>query len=160
MLFDLRGRGRRRAVPGIYLFLAILMGGGLIFFGIGGNVSGGLFDALSDRSNNSADSGFQKRPDTAKNGAVAQPASAPAQAAYLKVQVEELAGPKYSDPNTGALTDDGKQKFPAVETTWDKYVKLNPDPVDLTVATRMAFLYESLATWAKAAGAWDAYLST
>ena len=42
MLFDLRGRGRRRSVQTIYVALAVLMGGGLIFFGIGGSVSGGL----------------------------------------------------------------------------------------------------------------------
>ena len=46
MLFDLRGRGRRRAVKIIYLGLAILLGGGLVFFGVGGNVQGGLFDAF------------------------------------------------------------------------------------------------------------------
>src|SRR6266480_2948522 len=49
MLFDLRGRGRRRTVQAIYLTLAVLMGGGLIFFGVGGNVGGGLFDALGLR---------------------------------------------------------------------------------------------------------------
>ena len=38
MLFDLRGRGRRRTVQVIYLSLAILMGGGLVLFGIGGDV--------------------------------------------------------------------------------------------------------------------------
>ena len=46
MLFDLRGRGRRRTVQTIYLTLAVLMGGGLVLFGIGGSVSGGLFDAV------------------------------------------------------------------------------------------------------------------
>ena len=34
MLFDLRARGRRRAIKVIYLFLAVLMGGGLVFFGL------------------------------------------------------------------------------------------------------------------------------
>src|SRR5437899_5030916 len=46
MLFDLRGRGRRRTIQTIYVALAVLMGGGLVFFGIGGNTSGGLFDAF------------------------------------------------------------------------------------------------------------------
>jgi hypothetical protein len=45
MLFDLRGR-RRRAVQATYLMLAVLMGGGLVLFGIGGDVSGGLLDAF------------------------------------------------------------------------------------------------------------------
>jgi hypothetical protein len=49
MLFDLRGR-RRRAVQATYLLLALLMGGGLVFFGIGGDVSGGLFDAFGERN--------------------------------------------------------------------------------------------------------------
>ena len=48
MLFDLQGK-RRRVVQVMYLGLAILMGGGLVFFGIGGDVSGGLFDAFSER---------------------------------------------------------------------------------------------------------------
>src|ERR671914_482748 len=48
MLFDLQGK-RRRVVQATYLTLAVLMGGGLVLFGIGGDVSGGLFDAFSDR---------------------------------------------------------------------------------------------------------------
>ncbi len=47
MLFDLRGRGRQRTVKVIYLLLAVLMGGGLVLFGIGGNTSGGLIDAIT-----------------------------------------------------------------------------------------------------------------
>ena len=54
MLFDLRGR-RRRAVQATYLTLAVLMGGGLVLFGIGGDVSGGLFDAFSGNSSNTTD---------------------------------------------------------------------------------------------------------
>jgi hypothetical protein len=45
MLFDLRGR-RRRAVQVTYVMLAFLMGGGLVFFGIGGGTAGGLLDAF------------------------------------------------------------------------------------------------------------------
>jgi hypothetical protein len=52
MLFDLRGR-RRRAVQVTYLTLAVLMGGGLVLFGIGGDVSGGLFDAISGKGSGS-----------------------------------------------------------------------------------------------------------
>ena len=51
MLFDLQGK-RRRVVQATYLTLAVLMGGGLVLFGIGGDVSGGLFDAFSERSGN------------------------------------------------------------------------------------------------------------
>ena len=47
MLFDLRGRGRRNTIKVIYIMLAFLMGGGLVLFGIGGNTSGGLVDAIT-----------------------------------------------------------------------------------------------------------------
>ena len=41
MLFDLRGRGRRRTVRVIYIGLAVLIGLGLVGFGIGGGFGGG-----------------------------------------------------------------------------------------------------------------------
>jgi hypothetical protein len=60
MLFDLRGR-RRRAVQVTYLMLALLMGGGLVLFGIGGDVSGGLVDAFRGGGGPSGDSALRDR---------------------------------------------------------------------------------------------------
>jgi hypothetical protein len=57
MLFDLRGRGRQRTVKGIYLLLAVLMGGGLVLFGIGGNTNGGLVDAITGNGSSSSQTG-------------------------------------------------------------------------------------------------------
>src|SRR5688572_30995931 len=63
MLFDLRGR-RRRAVQVTYLMLALLMGGGLVLFGIGGDVSGGLVDAFKGGGGGSTtDSALEDRVD-------------------------------------------------------------------------------------------------
>jgi hypothetical protein len=62
MLFDLRGR-RRRLVQAIYLMLALLMGGGLVLFGIGGDVSGGLLDAFKSGGGPSGDSALRDRID-------------------------------------------------------------------------------------------------
>ena len=64
MLFDLRGRGRRRTIKIVYITLALLMGGGLVLFGIGGGgaMSGGLVDAITGSSG--GDTGaerFEKR---------------------------------------------------------------------------------------------------
>ena len=50
MLFDLRSRGRRRAVRVIYVGLAVLMFGGLVLFGVGaGNGLGGLLNAFTNQ---------------------------------------------------------------------------------------------------------------
>ena len=47
MLFDLRSRGRRRTVQAVYLGLAIILGGGLVLFGVGaGNGFGGLLELV------------------------------------------------------------------------------------------------------------------
>ena len=54
MLFDLRDPRRKNVIRVIYATLAVLMGGGLILFGIGGEVSGGLFDGLGIGSGNSS----------------------------------------------------------------------------------------------------------
>jgi hypothetical protein len=62
MLFDLRGR-RRRAVQGTYLLLAMLMGGGLVLFGVGSNVSGGLLDAFKGGGGPSGDTALNSRID-------------------------------------------------------------------------------------------------
>ena len=56
MLFDLRSPRRRVAIKFIYGTLAVLMGGGLIFFGIGSDASGGLSEVFGGGN---ADSGFE-----------------------------------------------------------------------------------------------------
>ena len=55
MLFDLRSRGRRRTVQGVYLGLAVLMFLGLVLFGVGaGNGIGGLLNAFTGQGSSSA----------------------------------------------------------------------------------------------------------
>ena len=72
MLFDLRGR-RRRAVQATYLMLAVLMGGGLVLFGIGGDVSGGLFDAFSERGGGGNGNARSRSASTAREAGGGEP---------------------------------------------------------------------------------------
>ena len=72
MLFDLRGSGRRTTVKVVYVTLAILMGGGLVLFGIGGSVSGGLIDAITQSDSTSA-TGDERVPEARRRGASARP---------------------------------------------------------------------------------------
>jgi hypothetical protein len=138
MLFDLRGRGRRRTVQVIYLSLAILMGGGLVLFGIGGATSGGLFDAISGDSNtNSGTDALERTATTAQAATAADPQDAAAWAALVKARFQ-LAGTNDGvDPNTGAFTAAGKRRLRSVEQAWDRYVALDPNPPDDTVAGYM-----------------------
>src|SRR3954452_14085178 len=75
MLFDLKGK-RRRVVQGTYLALAVLMGGGLVLFGVGSNVSGGLGDLFKGGSGeDSAEKALHKKVDQANKTLQTQPSN-------------------------------------------------------------------------------------
>ena len=143
MLFDLRGRGRRRTVQVIYLSLAILMGGGLVLFGIGGATSGGLIDAIQGGSGGSTSGSdtFQKRVDALEKQTTANPnnARAWAQLAGLRFQLA-TTGANY-DQATGQYTAKGKTELRAASDAWQRHLKLSPEKPDATVANQMVQAY-------------------
>ena len=135
MLFDLRARGRKRTIQVIDLGLAILMGGGLVLFGIGGEVQGGLFDAFSEESEGGdVSEQIQERLDAVEQRVAQNPqdAAALAELARLRFQAAEL------DPATGAFTEQGLVQLRRAEQAWDRYLALEPDEPDADVAAVMA----------------------
>src|SRR5947209_20104114 len=103
MLFDLRSRGRRTTVRGIYLTLAILMGGGLILFGVGTGVGGGgLLNAFSGSGGGNAKPVVSQ----AEKDALAATRQRPtdSQAWSQLVQAYDSAAKQDFNPNTGAFT--------------------------------------------------------
>src|SRR4051812_38949165 len=104
MLFDLRGAGRRRAVQGIYLALAILMGGGLVLFGIGGNVSGGLLDAVKGDGSGGGSNTFEKRVEQLETKVRTNPADAAAWVALARARYQETSTGENYDQATSSFT--------------------------------------------------------
>src|SRR5437764_6580849 len=101
MLFDLRGRGRRTTVRGVYLALAILMGGGLILFGVGTGVGGGgLLNAFGGGNGNSKPVVSQAQKDAL--AATRQRPNDP-QAWSQLVQAYDAAAKQDYNPSTGAF---------------------------------------------------------
>jgi hypothetical protein len=145
MLFDLRGRGRRRTVQVIYLSLAILMGGGLVLFGIGGATSGGLFDAFTgDNSRSSSGTEALERTVTSATAATqANPQDAKAWARLVRARFQLAGADEGVDENTGVFTAKGKRRLRGVEQAWDRYIALNPDPPDDVAATYMVQAFSS-----------------
>ena len=148
MLFDLKGR-RRRVVQGTYLLLAILMGGGLVFFGIGGDVSGGLFDAFSDRSS-SGNSIVEDRIDENEEKLETDPKDAAA--------LKELARDWYQLATqeadaTGAFSDEGKERLAESDQAWAQYLDLDPKNPDASLAALMVNVYSPTALNKPAEGA-------
>ena len=141
MLFDLRGRGRRRAVKAIYLSLAILMGGGLVLFGIGSDQQGGLFDAFSDENSGggSATESLDKQIEAALTKTQANPNDADAWAA-LAVARFRRAGID-GQLEDGTYTDGGKRRLGLAAAAWERHLALEPKKVDVRAANLMVQAY-------------------
>ena len=144
MLFDLRGRGRRRAVQAIYLGLAVLMGGGLVFFGIGGGTNGGLFDAINGNgSSSSGNQVFEKRVKAADKTVLVNPKDAAAWYTLAKAHLQLSGVGDNFDANTSAYTASGKKELRLAARAWTKYVALRKSP-DPNLATLMVNGYIGL----------------
>lgn len=142
MLFDLQSRNRRTFVKIIYVGLAVLMGGGLILFGIGtGTGGGGLFDAFTGggSSTGAQVSSLEKR---AAREVRADPQSAKAWAdlTRARIQTAGLSGnyDQTANQGQGQFTKDGLAKLQQASTAWHRYLVLNPRHPDATLAQMVA----------------------
>jgi hypothetical protein len=155
MLFDLRSRGRRTTVRGVYLALAILMGGGLILFGVGTGVSGGgLLNAFSGggTSQNSVVSSAERN---AEKAVKAHPNSASAWASLLQARwtTATTAGSGFNS-STGAFTAQGQKELKLLTQDWQKYISLTKSP-SAENGTLVAEAYGALGQYGQAADTWE-----
>src|SRR4051812_44016008 len=149
MLFDLRGRGRRRTVQAIYLTLAILLGGGLVLFGIGGSVSGGLFDAIGltggSGGGSSANEQLQKQEKAALRRTRANPRDEVAWVTLTRVRYQQAGQGDNFDQATGAFTGGGRKELRQAAQAWDSYLALEPNPPDANLAALMIQAFSPVA---------------
>lgn len=140
MLFDLQSRGRKNVVRVIYLWLAILLGGGLVLFGIGTGVDGGgLVDIFDSGEDTSAQ---VSRAETRANRAVRLSPNDPqawADLARARYQTAGL-GTNY-DSTTNTFTESGREKLETAVAAWQRYLSLDPARPDPTLARLMASAY-------------------
>src|SRR3954449_9477231 len=159
MLFDLRSGARRRTVKIVYLGLALLMFVGFVGFGIGSSgLSGSIGDLIRDNGGggNSATDANERlaaQARSAEAAAKASPTDAAKWAAAAQARVRlSVVGDNF-DSNTGDYTAAGKRQLAAASANWDKYIALNPKPVDERLAKQMAQAFVSLNQPAKAVSA-------
>ena len=153
MLFDLRGRGRHRTVQIVYTTLAVLMAAGLILFGVGSGLAGGLIDAINgdSGSSNSGNSSLTKQADTLQKRAQQNPQDANTWARLARTKYQLAASTV--DQNTGQLSADGRKDLAAAGVAWDRYLALNPEKPDPATAAVMVQAFIQLNQAAKAADA-------
>ena len=121
-----------------YLTLALLMGGGLVFFGIGGDVSGGLFDAFSERGGGgNGNEAIEKRIDANEKRAAA--GSEPAMKELVR-DYYQLATTQ-TDPSATGFPDDAKDELAKAGTYWTRYLRTTEKP-DASLARVALQIYD------------------
>jgi hypothetical protein len=154
MLFDLRGRGRRRTIKVIYTSLAVLMGGGLIFFGVGGT-GVGLFNN-NDNSSGGGSSNLQAKAVSRAEATVKKnPTEAAAWAALVRARINRAND--FSNANSTSFSRKGIAQLQGADRAYARYLALKPKVVDPKLARRMANVYDpsALNQPAKAVQAWE-----
>jgi hypothetical protein len=152
MLFDLRGRGRRRTIQIVYATLAILMASGLILFGVGSGLAGGLIDAINDKGGGAAgNSALQKQADTLQTRVQRNPQDAATWGRLARTQFQLAAGT--IDQTTGQYSKEGRQALAKAGTSWGRYLALSPEKPDPAIAALMVQAFIQLGNAARAADA-------
>jgi hypothetical protein len=145
MLFDLRGGGRRKVVQVTYVFLAVLIGGGLVLFGIGGSVSGGLVDAITGSSGTSTGNApYEKRVNQTLAATRAHPQSASAWADLARARFQLASTSDNLDQANGTWTASGKKVLAGAAAAWQQHLKLAGNKPDDGVAGLMVQAYSSV----------------
>jgi hypothetical protein len=140
MLFDLRGRHRRRAVRVIYVGLALLMGVGLVGFGIGGGFGGGggLLNAASNNEGSNAAS-FSSQIKKYEKLTTQQPNNVSAWEHLTNAELHEAGGEVFV--SSSGVTTKGKELFAKVAQSWARYIALNPAKPNPELAQRMVAVF-------------------
>jgi tetratricopeptide (TPR) repeat protein len=140
MLFDLRGKGRRRTVRVLYIGLALLMGVGLVGFGIGGGFGGGgLLNAASNNEGSNAAS-FASQIKKYSKVVQRQPSNLEAWQKLTEAELHEAGGEAYVS-STGVVTSKGKELFSRAAQSWRSYLALNPPQPSAKLAQLVLPIY-------------------
>jgi hypothetical protein len=145
MLFDLRGGGRRRGVQATYLFLAVLIGGGLVLFGIGGSgLGGGLVDAITNGGGGTTgNAAYEKRVQQATTQTRANPKDAAAWAALARARYQLASAPENFNSSTGTWNASGKRQLQMASQAWQRHLAVAGKRPDDGVASLMVNVYSA-----------------
>lgn len=141
MLFDLQSRGRRTAVKIVYLALAVLIGGGLVLFGVGtGTGGGGLVDIFTDDGTDTS-SQVNESEKRANRLVRANPQDPTAWAELARARFLTAGQGDNFNEAEGLFTDQGVAKLDSASQAWERYLALEPRRFDANVARLMAQAY-------------------
>jgi hypothetical protein len=143
MLFDLRGRGRRRTVQAVFLGMALLFMLSFVGLGIGGGVgSGGLFDAFTENSGSSSAS-FAGKVAAAQKRVKSHPNEAGAWAALAEAQLHQASEPEFVTAvgEREQFNTKGLALLAKVSHSWNTYLRLEPHHPNAELAEKVSNIY-------------------
>lgn len=141
MLFDLRGRGRRRTVQVIYLGLALLFLVGFVGFGVGvGGSGGGLLNALTGEGSGGGP-GYSGKVASAEKRTQKKPKDPAAWAALTEAQLLLSGQSGYYEQATEKFTSKGKELLLQTSHSWSAYLNLEPHNPSSLLAQKMVGIY-------------------
>jgi len=139
MLFDLRGRHRRRAVRVIYIGLALLIGVGLVGFGIGGGFGGGGLLSAATSNEGSSSASYSKQIDKYRKLTKSDPQDVGAWENLTRNLLHEAGGEAYVTRE--GLTHKGHALFEEAAQAWSGYVAVAGKKPSLELAKQMLLIY-------------------
>ena len=146
MLFDLKTGRRRKVVQVVFGFLAFIFFISFVGFGIGSDVSGGLFDAIGlggSSDDSSTSSQYETQIDDAETKVSDDPKNEKALSdlAYYRylsgvsqLDIDEDAG-------TATLSEDTRSEWDKALDAWEKLLALHPKQLDPQTAGVMSCAY-------------------
>jgi len=149
MLFDLKSGKRRRVVQIVFGFLAFIFFISFVGFGIGSDVSGGIFDAIGlggGDTSQSTSSAYQQQIEEAEKDLEEDPRSEKALTDLARYRFLSGQDQLSFSEETGiaTLTEEARGEWNEALDAWEKLLKESPDQVDAQVAAQMVCAYVPL----------------
>ena len=146
MIFDLKSGKRKRVVQVVFGFLAFIFFISFVGFGIGSDLSGGIFDAIGlggSGSNDDVESTYEQQIDDAEKKLDTDPKDPNALTDLARYRF--LAGQENLsfDEETGVatFTEETKAEWDKALDAWEDLTKDPPSKLDIQVASQMICAY-------------------
>lgn len=118
------------------------MAGGLIGFGVGSGVSGGIAEVFTKKEGGSSAS-FSAQVSKAREQVHKNPQNPTAWAALAEAQLHEAGSTGYYDQATESYTETGAEELRKAAKSWNRYLQLNPPKPEVGLANSMAAAFSS-----------------
>jgi hypothetical protein len=146
MLFDLKSGKRRRVIQVIFGFLAFIFFISFVGFGIGSDVSGGIFDALGIGNDGSGSAQYEDQIEDAEERLETNPNDEQALLDLVRYNFLAATEEGIETTQTGQveISEESRAGLEATAAAWDDYMATDPRNPDTGAASNAAQAFQLL----------------